>query len=212
MVNVTIRSNVFYNFTRGWAIQRYDGAGALVANLQIVNNTFAGANPNKDGQIIIATGVRGLVIANNIFYEPRTAGIWFDSGFVTGLVANNLTDRASISTGPTSGLTFAGNLLNRDPRFRDAARADFHLLPGSPAIGAGGRLGRPGGGGGWEARRATPGARSGLPLRRTLVRFHTIGDAVSPRAERSPGPADSFHSLRESGGPRMMRPVPAGYL
>jgi hypothetical protein len=113
----------------------------VVSNLQIVNNPFAGANPNKDGQIIIATGVRGLVIANNIFYQPRTAGIWFDTGLVTGVVANNLTDRASLSTGATLGLSFSGNLLNRDPRFRDAARADFHLLPGSPAIGAGSRLG-----------------------------------------------------------------------
>ena len=138
--NVIIRDNVFYNFTRGWAIQRYDGARTPVSNLQIVNNTFAGGNPNKDGQIIIASPVVGLVIANNIFYQPRTAGVWFDTGRLRGLVANNLTDRASLSTGATSGLAFAANLLSRDPGFRDAAKGDFHLLPGSPAIGAGRHL------------------------------------------------------------------------
>src|SRR5207249_4929555 len=89
--NVTIRNNVFYNFTRGWAIQRYDGGGNTVSNLQIVNNTFAGANPNKDGQIIIASDVTGLVITNNIFYQPTTAGVWFDTNNLTGTVANNLT-------------------------------------------------------------------------------------------------------------------------
>jgi hypothetical protein len=138
--NVIIRNNLFYNFTRGWAIQRYDGARTVVSNLQIVNNTFAGANPNKDGQIIIASPVIGLVIANNIFYQPRTAGVRFDTGRLSGLVANNLTDRATLSTGATSGLEFAGNLLSLDPGFRDPAKRDFHLMPGSPAIGAGRRL------------------------------------------------------------------------
>src|ERR1041385_6005995 len=131
--NVTIRNNVFYNFTRGWAIQRYDGAGTVVSNLQIVNNTFAGANPNKDGQIIIATGVRRLVIANNIFYQPRTAGIWFDTGLVTGVVANNLTYGGSVTTGSTSGLTLAGNLTG-NPLFMNAGSFNFQLQSGSPAI------------------------------------------------------------------------------
>jgi len=135
--NVIIRNNVFYNFTRGWAIQRYNGGGNTVSNLQIVNNTFAGANPNKDGQIIIASPVANLVIANNIFYQPRTAGVWFDTGGLNGIVANNLAYRAGLSTGTTSGLALAGNLIDLDPKFRDPAKWDFHLLPGSPAIGAG---------------------------------------------------------------------------
>ena len=72
--NLIIRNNVFYNFTRGWAIQRYDGAGTVVRNLQIVNNTFAGANPNKDGQIIreeVAAGAPELV------FFAVFAGFWF---------------------------------------------------------------------------------------------------------------------------------------
>ena len=31
----------------------------------------------------------------------------------------------------------SGNLIDLDPKFRDPAKWDFHLLPGSPAIGAG---------------------------------------------------------------------------
>ena len=133
--NLTIRNNVFYNFTRGWAIQRYDGAGTVVRNLQIVNNTFAGANPNKDGQIIIATGVQGLVITNNIFYQPTTAGVWFDgAGDGATLVGNVSTD--AVQTLGT-GLIMSGNMPNTDPLFVNATGFNFHLTAGSPARGLG---------------------------------------------------------------------------
>jgi hypothetical protein len=131
--NVVIRNNVFYNFTRGWAIQRYDGDGVVARNLQIVNNTFVGANPNKDGQVIVATPVLGLVVSNNIFYQPRTAGVWFEVGGSSGVVSNNLTYGASLTIGSTAGLTFVGNLMG-DPKFVDAAGRDFFLQAGSPAI------------------------------------------------------------------------------
>jgi hypothetical protein len=124
---------VFYNFTRGWAIQRYDGAGTVVSNLQILNNTFVGGNPNKDGQIIIATGVQGLVITNNVFYQPRTAGVWLDTGSLSGTIANNLTYGASVTTGSTSGLTLTGNMTG-DPLFMNIGGHDFQLQSGSPAI------------------------------------------------------------------------------
>src|SRR5436189_111560 len=64
--NVIIRNNVFYNITRGWAIQRY---GSSVDQLYIVNNTFAFPNPNRDGQIILAATTTNLYIQNNIFYH-----------------------------------------------------------------------------------------------------------------------------------------------
>src|SRR6266536_345637 len=44
---------------------------------------------------------------------------------------------APVMTGATFGLELSGNLVNRDPRFRDPANSDFHLLPGSPALGTG---------------------------------------------------------------------------
>jgi hypothetical protein len=137
--NVVIRNNVFYNFIRGWAIQRYDGSGTTVSNLQIVNNTFVGANPNKDGQVIIATPTLGLVISNNIFYQPRTAGVWFEVGGNSGTVTNNLTYGANLITGSSAGLALAGNRTG-DPQFVDVAARDFFLQAGSPAIDRGATL------------------------------------------------------------------------
>ena len=135
--NVVIRNNVFYDLTHGWAIQRYNGNGLITATLSIVNNTFVGANPYRDGQIIIATGTSNLLIANNLFYQPKTAGVYFDAGGLTGTMANNLTYGASLSTGSTSSIVITGNLVNQDPKFVNTGTRDFHLQAGSPAISAG---------------------------------------------------------------------------
>jgi len=134
--NVVIRNNVFYNFTHGWAIQRYNGNGAVTTGLTIVNNTFAFPNPWRDGHIIIATGVTNLVIANNIFYQPTTAGVWLDTGGLTNAtVSNNISFGAVASTG--SGATLSANLNNTDPQFMNVGGLDFRVAAGSPAIGAG---------------------------------------------------------------------------
>jgi uncharacterized protein YjdB len=134
--NVVIRNNVFYNFTHGWAIQRYNGNGAVTTGLTIVNNTFAFPNPWRDGHIIIATGVTNLVIANNIFYQPTTAGVWLDTGGLTNAtVSNNISFGAVASTG--SGATLSANLNNTDPQFVNVGGLDFRVVAGSPAIGAG---------------------------------------------------------------------------
>ncbi len=102
----------------------------------ILNNTFAFPNPNKDGQIIIASQTTNLVIANNIFYQPTTAGVWFDGGGDGAIVSNNLTFGGPVSVGG-SGLVLSGNLNNTDPKFVNALGLDFHLQAGSPAINAG---------------------------------------------------------------------------
>jgi hypothetical protein len=132
--NVLIVNNVFYNLTHGWAIQRYDGQGAVVHGLFILNNTFIGANPNRDGQVIIATETTNLVIANNIFYHPATAGVLFEgAGSGTTLTGNLST--AGLQTGG-SGLVTSSNVVG-DPLFVNAAGGDFHLTASSPARGAG---------------------------------------------------------------------------
>src|SRR5437773_2567624 len=126
--SVVIVNNVFYNLTHGWGIQRYDGGGAVVHGLYILNNTFVGANPNRDAQIIIATGTDHLVIANNIFYQPATAGVWFDGA------GNGATLTGNVATGGLeiggSGLVTSGNLPNTDPMFVSAGTQDFHLTAG----------------------------------------------------------------------------------
>jgi len=132
--NVFIVNNVFYNLTHGWAIQRYDGGGAVVHGLFITNNTFIGANPNRDGQVIIATATTNLVIANNIFYQPMTAGVLFEgAGSGTTLTGNLST--ATLQTGG-SGLVTSGNVVG-DPLFVNAGSLDFHLTASSPARNAG---------------------------------------------------------------------------
>jgi hypothetical protein len=133
--NVVIANNVFYNLTHGWAIQRYDGQGEVVHGLFILNNTFVGENPNRDAQIIIATKTTNLVIANNVFYQPATAGVWFDGAGNGATLTGNVATGA-LETGG-SGLVTSGNLQNTDPLFVNAGALNFHLTSGSPARGAG---------------------------------------------------------------------------
>ena len=133
--NVVIVNNVFYNLTHGWGIQRYDGQGAVVHGLFILNNTFVGANPNRDGQIIIATETSELVIANNIFYQPANTGVVFENAGSGGTLTGNVSTTGLESGG--SGLTVSDNLTSTDPLFTNAGALDFHLTAPSPARSAG---------------------------------------------------------------------------
>jgi len=133
--NVVIANNVFFNLAHGWAIQRYDGQDEVVHGLFILNNTFVGANPNRDAQIIIATPTTNLVIANNIFYQPANAGVLFENAGSGGTLTGNVTT-AGLELGG-SGLTATGNLTSTDPLFVNAGGLDFHLTAPSPARSAG---------------------------------------------------------------------------
>jgi uncharacterized protein YjdB len=133
--NVVIRSNVFYNLTHGWAIQRYNGAGSVTTGLTIVNNTFGFPNPWRDAQIIIATATNNIVIANNVFYQPTTAGVWFDGAGNGATLVGNISTDAVQTLG--TGLTMSGNMPNTDPLFVNATGFNFHLTAGSPARGLG---------------------------------------------------------------------------
>jgi uncharacterized protein YjdB len=133
--NVVIRNNVFYNFTHGWAIQRYNGAGSVTTGLTIVNNTFGFPNPWRDGQIIIGTTTNNVVVANNIFYQPTTAGVWFDGAGNGATLVGNVSTNAVQTLG--TGLTMSGNMPNTDPLFVNATAFNFHPAAGSPARGLG---------------------------------------------------------------------------
>lgn len=133
---ITIRNNLFYNFRRGWAIHRYFSQGSTTRGLVIVNNTFAGENPYRPGQIILATPTVGLRIENNIFYSPQSAGLYFeDSNFPQGSVRHNLTYGGVTRTGRVRGVTFLNNWERTDPRF--VGGTDFRLRSDSPAIDVG---------------------------------------------------------------------------
>jgi parallel beta helix pectate lyase-like protein/pectate lyase-like protein len=133
---ISIRNNVFYNFARGWAVHRYFSRGSQSNGLTIVNNTFAGANPYREGQIILATPTAGLRIENNIFYSPKEAALYFENlKFPGASVRNNLTYRGITKLGRPKGVTFGGNWENTDPRI--VGGTDFRLRSDSPAIDAG---------------------------------------------------------------------------
>ncbi len=111
------------------------GCVEMVHGLFILNNTFVGANPNRDAQVIIATETSSLVVANNIFYQPATAGVWFDGAGSGAALTGNVATGA-VETGGTS-LVASANLPNTDPLFVSAGGLDFHLTAPSPARGAG---------------------------------------------------------------------------
>jgi hypothetical protein len=133
---ITITNNVFYNFARGWAVHRYFSRGSPSHGLTIVNNTFAGQNPYRPGQIILATPTAGLRIENNIFYAPREAALYFENlEFPGASVRNNMTYGAVTKVGRPKGVTFGKNWEQTDPRL--VGGTDFRLRSDSPAIDVG---------------------------------------------------------------------------
>ena len=133
---ITVTNNVFYHLERGWAIHRYFSRGAPSHGLTILNNTFAGQNPYRPGQIILATPTSGLRIENNIFYAPQEAALYFeDLDFPGAVVRNNMIYQGVTKVGRPKGVSFARNWEETDPRI--VGGTDFHLRPDSPAIDAG---------------------------------------------------------------------------
>ena len=131
-----IQSNLFYNNVHGWSNQVYPGAST---NLLIVNNTFSDPNPYKQGHIICwGTGSMSGNISNNIFYKPNTAAIWDE--YCAGITVNfNLSTNADkYDQCGSSCASYANDLLNQNPTtIMVSPDTDFHLILGSPAIGAG---------------------------------------------------------------------------
>jgi uncharacterized protein YjdB len=130
---VTIRNNLFWDNTHGWAVQRYNTGGHVTAGLVIANNTFSGENPNRDGHITLSTPATSVRIENNIFYNPR-AKAFSGTATMSGVARNNLVYDATL--GGPNGLTVSGTLID-DPDFVNLGTEDFHLQVGSPAIDAG---------------------------------------------------------------------------
>jgi hypothetical protein len=134
--NFTITNNIFYNLTRGWAIQMADG----LTNVTVMNNTFAFANPNRNGHIIMWNTQSGVTIQNNIFYSPRNYAITrFQSAVASCTIDHNLVYGATGVMVDSSGCALGTNTMNADPAFVNAASPpyDFHLQAGSPAIASG---------------------------------------------------------------------------
>jgi hypothetical protein len=134
--NITIRNNIFYNINRGWALHIYP---SRVNNLAVLNNTFAFPNPYRDGHIIVAAQVTNSRFSNNIFYQPNTVAIRFDTtgGHSNVSVTNNITYQGTVAGASPSGFSFSGNKDNINPMLASPSSKDFRLTSGSPAINAG---------------------------------------------------------------------------
>jgi hypothetical protein len=133
-----VRNNIFHTMRHGWAIQFYNGS---LADVQVVNNTFAFGNARRSFTHIVLDGeITTSVIANNIFHDPE-GGRTIDASDFSGTItlANNLTSGSAMTTAffASRGMTLVGNRTAVDPMFVSAPR-DFHLRAGSPAIDAAG--------------------------------------------------------------------------
>jgi hypothetical protein len=142
---IEVSNNVFYDINRGWPIHIYDGSSSKgSSNLKIFNNTFAFANPYRDGHIYLARpSVFNTVIQNNIFYQPRNTAIIIKDSLLSDsnrlidvTISNNITYGGPISLVTSSNVTFSNN-LTIDPKFINTSAKDFHLQAISPAIDAG---------------------------------------------------------------------------
>jgi hypothetical protein len=101
-----------------------------VSGVSIINDTFAG--PLNFGAVSVASkggGVSGVTVSNSIFYGNP----------VTGVTPGQL----SYSIINQSGFTGVNHNIGSDPLFVSPSQGDFHLQPGSPAIGAGTGTGAP---------------------------------------------------------------------
>ena len=148
--NVTIENNILYNIERGWGVQVYNGDGQVPDHLSVLNNTFAFANPWRQGQIIFGVQTTNALIENNVFYKPLTAAVYFDPPFTNSSItlANNVVtetfvamsyDGSTVLHDPTSaaGATYSNNKEATDPKLFCPSAYDFRLVSGSPAIDAG---------------------------------------------------------------------------
>jgi hypothetical protein len=128
-----VKNNIFYNNKRGWSIQVYPGT---ISRMKIYNNTFAFANPYREGHIIIGSSGSDNEIKNNIFYQPKSSAIYFYTGTQTNMVvSNNLTYDGTITSGSTAGVTLSDNVTSLPGLvFVNVSLFDFHLTVSSPAL------------------------------------------------------------------------------
>jgi len=131
-----VTNNVFYNNAAGWGIQISPGTH----DASIQNNTFAYANPQQDGQIMLWGNNSNIAIQNNLFYKPRNYAIatWQASESNTSIDTNMICcSGVGVIDTAASGVAVSNETTNVDPVFASPSTGDFHLQSTSPAIDGG---------------------------------------------------------------------------
>jgi hypothetical protein len=135
--NVTIRNNIFHDTHHGWGVQFYPGS---LANIHVLNNTFAFCNESKSYTcIVLDASISASSIKNNVFYNPQGGKTIEAAGFGGSItVGHNLTSGNAMHDqgSAPSGMTLVNNLVSTNPLLVSPP-LDFHLGLGSPAINVG---------------------------------------------------------------------------
>ena len=111
--NYTIINNVFYNNTRGWAIQMANG----LSNVLIANNTFAFPGA-QDGHIMMWDTQSNLTVRNNVFYNPASyAFSRYTSSVSSCTIDHNIVYGAYGVMADSSGCSVSANQVGANPMF-----------------------------------------------------------------------------------------------
>jgi hypothetical protein len=134
---ITVRNNLIYNgLAAGISIGGYDNKRGGTDHCDFVNNTLYNNDTKNQGggefQIqFFATNNR---FANNILYANA-------NGLFIGGSTSGVTIDYNLYFSSASSTTTGANSKFGDPKFINAASADFHVSPSSPAVEAGTNLG-----------------------------------------------------------------------
>jgi parallel beta-helix repeat protein len=114
----------------------HGGAGIILSSGK-GNAAYDNVVWNNQGGIRIDYGASDSQVYNNTIYGNDQFGIYLGEACANTIIKNNIIYKNRGNIGDKGKGTIFSNNLASDPKFIDADRHDFHLQPGSPAIGAG---------------------------------------------------------------------------
>ncbi|HNP28688.1 MAG TPA: right-handed parallel beta-helix repeat-containing protein [Nitrospirales bacterium] len=135
--NVTLINNLAYRNGWGPKVNRYGfHVEGGISNVLLYNNTSYG---NVEGELLLRVGTLPVTIKNNIFFgvSDNAFTVFLDGSSGAVLDYNAIYHPHESFRIRNQGSATISNTIYKDPLFVNAKNADFHLQPGSPAIGKG---------------------------------------------------------------------------